>query len=99
MSSTSTSPLDPAQIAGEVVGWGSLLRPGMSDALCGALREAYQAAPCHPAPSVWFDAFRAVGKPDDVRVCILGQDPQAWAPQGSPPPADADIGPEPSRVV
>ena len=24
---------------------------------------------------MWFDAFRAVGTPDDVRVCILGQDP------------------------
>lgn len=75
MSSTSTSPLDPARIAEEVAGWGSLLRPGMSDALCAALQDAYRTAPCHPAPSLWFDAFRAVGTPDDVRVCILGQDP------------------------
>ncbi|MGB0170998.1 MAG: hypothetical protein ACPF8Y_03375, partial [Flavobacteriales bacterium] len=69
------SPLDPARIAEEVAGWGSLLRPGMSDALCAALQDAYRTAPCHPAPSLWFDAFRAVGTPDDVRVCILGQDP------------------------
>jgi len=75
MSSTSTSPLDPARIAEEVVGWGNLLRSGMSEALCGELNEAYRAGPCHPAPSKWFDAFHAVGTPDDVRVCILGQDP------------------------
>ena len=75
MSSTSTSPLDPARIAGEVVGWGSLLQPEMSDALCGALKQAYTKGSCHPVPSLWFDAFRAVGTPDDVRVCILGQDP------------------------
>ena len=38
-----------------------------------------------------------------VRSDRLGQGPQVWAPQGSPPLgqilADADIGPEPSRVV
>ena len=35
--------------------------------------------------------------------CILGQGSQVWIPHGSPPLAsvlaDADIAPEPSRVV
>lgn len=75
MSSTSSPPLDPAHIAREVVGWGNLLQPCMSEALCGALQVAYAAGPCCPSPSLWFDAFSAVGKPEDVRVCILGQDP------------------------
>ena len=45
----------------------------------------------------------AMGAQSAAIDCILGQDPQVWAPQGSPPLgqilADADIGPEPSRVV
>ena len=48
MSSTSTSPLDPAQIAEEVAGWGSLLRPGMSDALCAALQDSLHEQPLSP---------------------------------------------------
>ena len=75
MSSTSTSPLDPNRIAGEVAGWSSQLQSGMSDALCTSLRQAYEKGLCHPEPSAWFDAFNAVGTPDNVRVCILGQDP------------------------
>ena len=47
--------------------------------------------------------FLAMGAQSAAIDCILGQDPQVWAPQGSPPLgqilADADIGPEPSRVV
>ena len=35
--------------------------------------------------------------------CILGRDPQVWVPHGEPPLAtvlaDADLAPEPSRVV
>ena len=45
----------------------------------------------------------AMGAQSAAIDCILGQDPQVWAPQGLPPLgqilADADIGPEPSRVV
>ena len=45
----------------------------------------------------------AMGAQSAAIDCILGQDPQVWAPRGSPPLgqilADADIGPEPSRVV
>ena len=45
----------------------------------------------------------AVGAQSAVVDCIFGRDPQVWVPHGEPPLAsvlaDADIPPEPSRVV
>ena len=45
----------------------------------------------------------AMGAQSAAIDCILGKDPQVWAPQGAPSLAsvlaDADIAPEPSRVV
>ena len=45
----------------------------------------------------------AMGAQTATVDCILGTDPQVWAPQGAPPLASvlagADIAPEPSRVV
>ena len=45
----------------------------------------------------------AMGAQSAAIDCILGQGSQVWIPHGSPPLAsvlaDADIAPEPSRVV
>ena len=45
----------------------------------------------------------AMGAQSAAIDCILGKDPQVWIPQTSPPLAsvlaEADIAPEPSRVV
>ena len=45
----------------------------------------------------------AMGSQSAAIDCILGRDPQVWVPHGEPPLAavlaDADIAPEPSRVV
>jgi len=75
MSSTDMPPPNPLGISQSVEGWTSILRGGISPALCEGVGNSYVAGPCCPRPESWFAALKAVGGPEDVRVCILGQDP------------------------
>ena len=39
------------------------------------LDDAVRSGTCLPGPALWFRALEAVGRPENVRVVILGQDP------------------------
>ena len=75
MSSTGMHALDPRIMAQSVEGWSPCLEGVLTDGLAQSVILAYQSARCHPRPENWFAALREVGRPEQVRVCILGQDP------------------------
>ena len=75
MSSTGMHASDPRIMAQSVEGWTSLLEKALTVDVAESVSRAYQSARCHPQPEDWFAALREVGPPEQVRVCILGQDP------------------------
>lgn len=56
-------------------GWGRAIGSAVDGELVGALEERFTSGRGHPAPDRWFRALHEVGRPEDVRVVILGQDP------------------------
>ena len=75
MSLTRMPPQDPLRFAKSTNSWSPILTRAISPELCERVRIAYDAGVCHPRPDDWFSALNAVGEPEHVRVCILGQDP------------------------
>ena len=66
---------DPMSLAKATKRWSQILTKAISPELCERVQSAYCAGVCHPHPDAWFAALNATGGPEDVRVCILGQDP------------------------
>ena len=75
MSSTEERIIEAFRTAETMTGWGETLAPSIPRGLISALVRAYESGPCHPEIGSLFRAFSAVGRPVDVRVVILGQDP------------------------
>lgn len=75
MSSTRMSLQNPLRVAKSTPGWGPILTGAISLELSDRVQSAYEAGDCHPRPDAWFAALEATGPPEQVRVCILGQDP------------------------
>ena len=75
MSSTEERIIEAFRAAETMAGWGEILAPSIPSELTSALALAYASGPCHPDIGSLFRAFSAVGRPIDVRVVILGQDP------------------------
>lgn len=55
-------------------GW-AFLADDIPEGLASNLDAAVAEGRCLPSPDRWFAALEAVGRPEDVRVVILGQDP------------------------
>ena len=75
MSLTRIPHQDPLRLAKSTRGWSPILTRAISPELCERVRLAYDTGVCHPQPNNWFEALKATGGPEHVRVCILGQDP------------------------
>lgn len=74
MSLTSDPVLSAFTRAESMPGWGEVIF-SFPMGMRKAVADRYASGSCHPAPEDLFRAFSLVGRPEDVRVVILGQDP------------------------
>ena len=74
MSLKALPPSDLRALLSGMPGWQDL-EQAIPIGLQEQLDDAVRSGTCLPGPSFWFRALEAVGRPENVRVVILGQDP------------------------
>lgn len=75
MSSNAVGIHEAFDAAFSLKGWGRILKDSVPDGFIDRIASAYAQGAVHPAPGNLFRALLGVGRPSDVRVVILGQDP------------------------